>query len=137
LLPGKEKKGDIKILLLVSIVYIRTWLFFSVFFFFGFFCVSLLWFSSLSSSFYQPLDLYMVLHDEKMGIDFCTIAYCPLRTSLMSGNGLHVLNSCFGNGTELVALASGYKQFGIVLAFYSNGIEFLTTTTTTTNENAL
>lgn len=36
---------------------------------------------------------------------------------------LHVLYSSFGNLNELVALSSGYKQLGITLAFYNNGIK--------------
>lgn len=75
----------------------------------------------------------MVLRDEKMGISFCTIAYCPAWTLMMSGNVcMYCMYFSFGNLNELVALASGYKQLGITLAFHSNGIEFLTTTKNST-----
>lgn len=67
----------------------------------------------------------MVLRDEKMGISFLYNSLLSCMDFDDERQCLHVLSSSFGNLNELVALASGYKQLGINLAFYSNGIEFL------------
>lgn len=73
----------------------------------------------------------MVLRDEKKyGHQFLYNSLLSCMDFDDERQCLHVLYSSFGDLDELVALASGYKQLGITLAFYSNGIEFLIITFT-------
>lgn len=75
--------------------------------------------------------LYMVSRDEKKyGHQFMYNSLLSCMDFDDERQCLHVLYSSLGDLDELVALGSGYKQLGITLAFYSNGIEFLTITLT-------
>lgn len=103
----------------------------------GFFCFSFLLFLFFLSVFsfvcflLLVYHLYMVLRDEKKyGHQFLYNSLLSCMDFDDERQCLHVLYSSFGDLNELVALASGYKQLGITLAFYSNGIEFLKITFT-------